>query len=114
MTDIKLDEPVLDKDYPVYAGYYYVVNGKHVIECELYGFGSHQPTVRDLIRSLTGYGWNVEDIRRCDLTGRQNAPKELGLDRICSVMWPNGVKPEPKPEPKAKKQKGRLLRGGLM
>lgn len=58
MSSKTLNEPVLEDDYPVYAGYCYVADGR-VVQSLL------QVTVRDLKRD-TG----AKEIRRCDLAGR--------------------------------------------
>lgn len=52
------DERVLEDDYPVHAGYAYVVDGKPVIS-DVTG------TVADLKRAL-----NAQEVRRCDLIAR--------------------------------------------
>lgn len=55
----ELDENVLEDDYPVYAGYLYVADGK-VIEAPM------QTTVAGLRRYL-----KAAEIRRCDIYGRK-------------------------------------------
>lgn len=55
-----LDEPILADDYPVYAGYLYVADGK-VIVSDL-----HDSTVRRLKHYL-----GAKEIRRCDIYGRK-------------------------------------------
>ena len=59
----ELDEAVLDDDYPVYAGYLYVADGK-VVDSPSAG------TVAQLKRDL-----NAKEIRRCDIWGR----RKLGI-----------------------------------
>ncbi len=59
-----LDEPVLADDYPVYAGYAYVVDGKPISS-------PLQGTVRRLKVSL-----KVSEVRRCDIVGRQLAAEK--------------------------------------
>jgi hypothetical protein len=54
----KLDEPILADDYPVYAGYAYVADGKP-ISSDIEG------TVARL-KVVTG----ATEIRRCDIFGR--------------------------------------------
>lgn len=66
ITVCNLDEPILPDDYPVYAGYLYVADGK-VIEapgCCL--------TVLHLKQLL-----QVAEIRRCDIVGRQEIYKRI-------------------------------------
>jgi hypothetical protein len=58
MTE-KLDEPVLPDDYPVHAGYAYVIDGKPRIS-DISG------TVARLKRDT-----KATEIRRCDLVGRE-------------------------------------------
>jgi hypothetical protein len=53
-----LDEPILPDDYPVYAGYAYVADGK-VISSDVEG------SVARLKRAV-----KATEIRRCDLVGR--------------------------------------------
>lgn len=53
-----LIEPLLPDDYPVYANYLYVADGK-VIRSDIEG------DVRRLKRKLS-----ATEIRRCDITGR--------------------------------------------
>ena len=56
-----MDEQVLDDDYPVYYGYWYVVDGVPT-QCEL--SGGHA-TVFELRIAL-----NAREVRRCDLRAR--------------------------------------------
>lgn len=71
MSEAKLNEPILSDDYPVYAGYLYVADGK-VIESDW-----HNTTVGRL-KKLVG----AQEIRRCDIFGRkaarQNAAAKAG------------------------------------
>ena len=53
-----LDEEVLPDDYPVFAGYAYVADGK-VISSDIQG----------TVAKLKGY-LNASEIRRCDIFGR--------------------------------------------
>jgi hypothetical protein len=62
MSERKLNERVLDDDYPVHFGYWYVADGVPV-QSEL--FGDPVPTVFELRIHL-----NVREIRNCDLAGR--------------------------------------------
>ena len=55
-----LDEPILDDDYPVYAGYLYVVDGKVVVS------DWHEITVRELKLRL-----KANEVRKCDIAGRR-------------------------------------------
>ena len=57
---VGLNEPLLGNDYPVYADYLYVADGK-VIRSHLHG-----ATVWHLKRDL-----GAKEIRRCDIYGRQ-------------------------------------------
>lgn len=54
-----LDEPVLADDYPVYADYAYVADGRVVIS------DWHGITVREFKMRI-----GAKEIRRCDLHGR--------------------------------------------
>jgi len=54
----ELNERVLEDDYPVYPGYFYVADGEPV-RSDIEG------TARDLRREL-----NAKEIRNCDLVGR--------------------------------------------
>lgn len=56
---IKLDEPVLADDHPIYADYAYVADGQ-VVRSDW-----HRITVREF-KSRIG----AKEIRRCDLFGR--------------------------------------------
>ena len=59
----ELDENILDDDYPVYAGYFYVADGK-VVKSNM-GFRDFAKTVKDL-KAFHGY----EEVRRCDAVAR--------------------------------------------
>jgi len=54
----ELNEPILPDDYPVYASYCYVADGR-VVRSMVSG------SVRDLKRDIP-----AEEIRSCDLSGR--------------------------------------------
>lgn len=56
-------EDILTDDYPVYAGYYYVVDGRVVVS-------DVQGTVRDLRRDLIQQGQSADEVRRCDIVKR--------------------------------------------
>ncbi len=60
MSPRELNEPILEDDYPVYADYLYVADGK-VIRSDLHGV-----TAARLKRYL-----GAKEIRRCDIAGRQ-------------------------------------------
>ncbi len=60
----ELDEPILDDDYPVFAGYLYVLDGR-IYSSDITG------KVRDL---KARYGVNV--VKRCDIVGRRNLLEE--------------------------------------
>jgi hypothetical protein len=59
-----LNEPLLDDDYPIYADYLYVADGK------LYRSDWHDITVRQL-KAREGFA----EVRRCDIYGRQAAER---------------------------------------
>jgi hypothetical protein len=59
MSKEKLDEPILPDDYPVYAGYAYVADGKPV----------SSPVEGTVARLKVVLG--AAEIRRCDLVGRE-------------------------------------------
>jgi len=62
----ELQEPILEDNYPVYADYLYVCDGK-VIRCDLM-----DGNVADLKRDLRGhYKLEAKEIRRCDIEGRR-------------------------------------------
>lgn len=61
-----LDEKILPDDYPVFADYVYVVDGKPV-RSDVFG------TVRDLKRNTGG-----KEVRRCDLVARAALEKATG------------------------------------
>lgn len=56
----KLNEPVLEDDYPIYADYLYVADGK-VVRSNLHGV-----TAREFKRRE-----GVKELRRCDIYGRR-------------------------------------------
>jgi len=58
MTNREPNEPILPDDYPVYAGYAYVADGKPVIS-------DIQGNVRRLKHDLS-----ATEIRRCDIVAR--------------------------------------------
>lgn len=60
------EERVLPDDYPVYAGYAYVADGKVVIS-------DIQGRVRDLKRCV-----GAAEVRSCDIVGRALAAKREG------------------------------------
>lgn len=60
----ELDEPILPDDYPVYADYLYVADGK-VIRSDFHGV-----TVGRLKNEL-----GAKEIRRCDIVGRSVKPE---------------------------------------
>lgn len=55
----ELDEPILPEDYPIYAGYLYVADGKVVAS-------DYHCTARQF-KAREG----VSELRRCDIYGRQ-------------------------------------------
>ena len=61
--DSVLDEPLLDDEHPVYAGYLYVADDK-VVESMITG------TVAKLRRDLETHGRSAGAIRRCDMVSR--------------------------------------------
>lgn len=66
MPTKELNEDVLPDDYPVYADYLYVCDGK-VVRCDLMA-----GTVADLKRDLRDfYKMEAIEIRRCDVAGRK-------------------------------------------
>lgn len=56
----RLDEPVLSDDYPIYADYWYVADGKP-IRSDWHGITARQ------FRNREG----ITELRRCDIYGRQ-------------------------------------------
>lgn len=61
--DIHPSETILENDYPVFAGYIYLADGRP-IHSDVTG------KVGDLKRDLNEQGWEVMEIRRCDLAAR--------------------------------------------
>lgn len=66
MTARELDEPILEDDYPVYADYLYVADGR-VIRSDW-----HDVTVARLKREL-----GAKEIRRFDISGRRAQQAEM-------------------------------------
>lgn len=62
--EIELNESILSDDYPVYAGYLYVADGK-VISSDWHGINIGQ------LKKKLG----VKEIRNCDIFGRQAQKK---------------------------------------
>jgi hypothetical protein len=60
----ELNEIILPDDYPVYWNYLYVADGE-VVKSDIMG------TVSDLKRNLTGLGISCDEIKSCDVAGRQ-------------------------------------------
>jgi hypothetical protein len=60
MGMIVLDEPILEDDYPIYADYLYVADGK-VVRSDWHGI-----TVREF-KGREGY----KELRRCDIGARR-------------------------------------------
>jgi len=56
----ELDEPVLADDYPIYAGYLYVADGK-VVMSDYHGITAQQ------FKGRLG----ATELRRCDIFGRR-------------------------------------------
>ena len=54
----KLNEPVLEDDYPVHAGYAYVVDGKPIAS-----------EISGNVKRLKAH-MKATEVRRCDLAGR--------------------------------------------
>ena len=63
----ELREPILEDDYPIYAGYLYVADGKVVIS------DWHDITAREF-KAREG----VTELRRCDIFGRRDASRATG------------------------------------
>ncbi len=65
MSEVKLNEPLLEDAYPVFAGYWYVVNGKP-IQSNVSG------TVLTLKADFERYEGVVNpEVRRCDAVKRK-------------------------------------------
>jgi hypothetical protein len=81
-----LDEPILDADYPIYGGFWYVVDGKPQ-QCEYFNGESNRGiTVAECKRRF-----GIGEIRRCDIVGRQQRaavqPNRTQWDRnFCTQM----------------------------
>jgi len=65
MNNEKLNEPVLEDDYPVYPTYAYVIDGEVKLS-------TIEGTVADFKRA------GVKEVRRCDIVGRELAGKPIG------------------------------------
>lgn len=63
----ELNEPELPDDYPIYGGYSYVADGRHIIS------DYHGITAGELKRRL-----KAETLCRCDLTGRHHNAADAG------------------------------------
>lgn len=61
----ELDEPVLPDNYPIYADYLYVADGK-VIRSDFHGV-----TARELRLRI-----GANELRRCDITGSQERGRQ--------------------------------------
>jgi hypothetical protein len=71
MKDILLNEILLPDDYPVYADYLYVCDGK-VVRCDLI-----HGTIADLKVDLRSYyKLSANEITTCDIVGRQKVIAE--------------------------------------
>jgi hypothetical protein len=60
VSGVSLNEPLLEDDYPIYADYLYVADGK-VVRSDWHGITARQFKIRE------GY----TELRRCDIYGRQ-------------------------------------------
>lgn len=63
MSTQNLEEPVLEDDYPVFYGYYYMVDGR--IETS-----DVQGNVKRLKQDIISQGRTAVEVRRCDMIGR--------------------------------------------
>lgn len=63
----ELNEPELPDDYPIYAGYAYVVDGRQISS------NYHDITARELKLRM-----KAEKVCRCDLAGRHRNAAEAG------------------------------------
>lgn len=64
-----LNEPVLADDYPIYADYLYVADGK-VIRSDWHGITARQFKNRE----------GIQELRRCDIYGRRAAADAAKAD----------------------------------
>lgn len=55
----ELKEPILEDDYPIYAGYLYVADG-NVISSDWHGITAREFKARE----------GIKELRRCDMAGR--------------------------------------------
>jgi hypothetical protein len=61
----ELNEPILEDDYPIYAGYLYVADGK-VICSDYHGITARQFKARE----------GIKELRRCDIYGRKRLSEQ--------------------------------------
>lgn len=66
MCEILPSERILEDDYPIYGGYYYIADGK------IYESDWHDITVAEL-KKREGF----KEVRRCDIYGRKKANKNV-------------------------------------
>lgn len=57
MTELR--EPILEDDYPIYGGYFYVADGKPITS-NWHGITAKEFKLRE----------NIKELRRCDAVGR--------------------------------------------
>jgi hypothetical protein len=62
---MELNEPILEDDYPIYADYWYVADGKP-IRSDWHGITARR------FKAYVG----ATELRRCDIAGRQRAEEE--------------------------------------
>lgn len=62
-----LDEPILPDDYPIYADYLYVADGKVV-----------RSDWHNITAQRFRYYLGAAELRRCDIVGRQSLAREGG------------------------------------
>lgn len=65
-----LNETVLPDDYPIYAGHFYVADGK-VVQSDWHGI-----TAREFKRNI-----RAKELRRCDIAGRSERLEAEGAGK---------------------------------
>lgn len=73
----ELNEPVLPDDYPIYGHYLYVADGK-VVRSDWHGITARQFKNRE----------GIQELRRCDITGRQALARERTQNRVTNDSSP--------------------------
>lgn len=94
------NEPVLEDAFPMYGGYYYIIDG-HIKECDYFnGEDNRGISVAEYKRR-----YNVNEIRRCDLISRIEEQKKQRGEQTTPKPCYNNKKRRPRSSNKIKKVK---------